>query len=362
MIKSFFPAKPKPQFAPCLIIVSFSTEMSISEMYNPIKEDLDRVDDVIRACLATEDKRIYPVSRSLSGASGKRLRPVFVLLSSKIGGKGGENVIALAAAIELIHTASLIHDDVIDKADVRRKKATVNSTWGNEFSVLLGDYIYSKAFFLLARIEESEILASLSRATSIMCEGEMIQIAERDHWDLSEAEYLSIIEKKTASLFSASCESGARLGGADSEKVNALSRYGSDFGIAFQIVDDCFDMIGEEKDLGKSLGSDLKAGKMTLPLIFLLDALPEKGRKEVKSLLQSKDRSASQAQIRQMVQEYGTIEGSLNKARAYLEQAKGALEILEGSVFREYFLKLADDLLQKTVSRESAAGKAQMTL
>jgi len=141
--------------------------MQLSEMYKPIKADLDRVEDVLRACLATEDTLLYQVSRSLLGVSGKRLRPAFVLLSSEIGDKDEDNVIYLAAAIELIHTASLIHDDVIDKADLRRKEATVNSKWGNEFSVLFGDYIYSKAFFLLARIEESEILSSLSRATSI---------------------------------------------------------------------------------------------------------------------------------------------------------------------------------------------------
>jgi len=328
--------------------------MQLSEMYKPIKADLDRVEDVLRACLATEGTLVYQVSRSLLGASGKRLRPALVLLSSKIGDKGEDNVIYLAAAIELIHTASLIHDDVIDKADLRRKEATVNSKWGNEFSVLFGDYIYSKAFFLLARIEESEILSSLSRATSIMCEGEMIQIAERYNWDLSEAEYLSIIGKKTASLFSASCELGALLGGADSEKVNALSRYGSNFGIAFQIVDDCLDITGEEKDLGKSLGSDLQGGKMTLPLISLLNLVSERERKEVKSLLQSKDRSAPQAQIGQMALEYRAIDYSLDKARAYIDQAKGDLKILEGSVFKEHFLKLAGDLLGRAVTSGSA--------
>ena len=328
--------------------------MQLSEIYKPIQEDLARVQDVLGACVATEDNLIHQVSRYVFSASGKRLRPALVLLSSKIGDKDGENVVYLAAAIELIHIASLIHDDVIDRADLRRKETTVNSKWGNELSVLFGDYIYSKAFSLLARIEGSEILSALSRATSIMCEGEMIQIAERHNWDLSEEEYLSIIRKKTASLFSASCELGAVLGGADSEKVNALSRYGSNFGIAFQIVDDCLDITGEEKDLGKSLGSDLKGGKMTLPLISLLNSVSEKERKEVKSLLQSEGRPAPQAQIKQMAREYRAIDYSLNKAREYIDRAKGALKILEGPVLKEHFLDLADDLLGRAITSGSA--------
>ena len=327
--------------------------MQLSEIYKPIEEDLAGVEDVLSVCLAIEDKLICEVSRYVLSASGKRLRPALVLLSSKIGDKGKENVIYLAAAIELIHTASLIHDDVIDKADLRRKEATVHSKWGNEFSVLFGDYIYSKAFSLLARIEGSEILSALSRATSIMCEGEMIQIAERHNWDLSEEEYLSIIRKKTASLFSASCELGAVLGGADSEKVNALSRYGSNFGIAFQIVDDCLDITGEEEDLGKSLGSDLKGGKMTLPLIFLLNLVPEREKKAAKSLLQLKGRSASQTQIKQMAREYGAIDHSLNRAREYIDRAKGDLQILGASVLKESFVHLADDLLRRTMASDS---------
>lgn len=338
--------------------------MQLSDIYKPIKEDLDRVEDVLRACLATEGKLIYQVSRYVLSASGKRLRPALVVLSSKIGDNGEQNVVYLAAAVELIHTASLIHDDVIDRADLRREKATVNSKWGNELSVLFGDYIYSKAFSLLARIEGSEILSSLSRSTSIMCEGEMIQIAQRYNLDLSEEEYLSIIRKKTAALFSASCELGAVLGGADSEKVNALSRYGSNFGIAFQIVDDCLDITGEEKDLGKSLGSDLKGGKMTLPLIFLLNLVPEREKKEAKSLLQLKGRSASQTQIREMTQEYGAIDHSLNRAREYIDRAKGDLQILGASVLKESFVHLADDLLRRAITSGSTSdsGKARKQL
>lgn len=324
--------------------------MQLSEIYKPIQRDLDSVEDVLRACLATEDTLVYQVSRYLLGVSGKRLRPALVLLSSKIGGKEEEKVIYLATAIELIHAASLIHDDVIDKADLRREKATVNSRWGNEFSVLFGDYVYSKAFSLLARMESSEILSSLSRATSIMCEGEMIQIAERYNWDLSEEEYLSIIGKKTASLFSASCELGAVLGGADSENVHALSRYGSDFGIAFQIVDDCSDITGKERDLGKSLGSDLKGGKVTLPMISLLNLVPEGEKGKVKSLLQPDGGSASQAQIKEMMQKYKAIPYSLNRAREYIARAKEDLDLLGGSVLKEHFLHLADELLRRAVA------------
>ncbi|MFH1006155.1 MAG: polyprenyl synthetase family protein [Candidatus Latescibacterota bacterium] len=320
------------------------SEMQSSKIYQSIQGDLDRVEDLIRDCLVIEDERIKPVSNCLLGASGKRLRPVFVLLSSRIGGQRGERAIDLAAAIELIHTASLVHDDVIDKADVRRKRSTVNATWGNEVSVLFGDYIYSRAFYLLGRIEKPEILAILSRATSVMCEGEMIQIAERGHWELSETAYLSIIEKKTASLFAACCESGALLGGADAEQVKALSRYGTCFGIAFQILDDCLDMIGEEKDLGKSLGSDLEGGKTTLPLILLLNALPEKEKQKVMTLLESRDRMASQAQIREMAQEYGAMDRSLEKASAYVEQAKEEVAALDECSPKEGFLNLADML------------------
>ena len=242
----------------------------------PVKPDLQAVTDRMLSQLAD------PVARKvvyLVTAGGKRLRPALVLLSGACGPvPNRQALIDTATAVELIHTATLIHDDIIDQSQLRRSQPTFHHRWGTERAVLMGDYLYATAFSLLARLEAPEVMRTMADVCQELCRGELREVEARYRLDLSETEYLDIITHKTASLIGGCCRSGAVLGGCDPQTVEQLARFGIHFGVAFQIMDDCLDLIGDQQELGKSIHTDLDKGALSLPMIYLTQMLSVEDR------------------------------------------------------------------------------------
>ncbi|MBL6691790.1 MAG: polyprenyl synthetase family protein [Pseudomonadales bacterium] len=232
-----------------------------------VQKDFQAVDDLIRSNLNSEVPLVEEIAAYLVEAGGKRLRPLLVLLAAKACGYDGKEHIKLAAVIEFLHTAMLLHDDVVDESDLRRGRKTVNAAWGNSPSVLVGDFLHSRAFEMMVEIGNMRVMEILSRATNVIAEGEVQQLCAVGNPDTSESEYMEIISRKTAMLFQAAAHSGAVLAGADEKAETALRDYGLHLGVAFQLVDDQLDYEGDAQELGKNVGDDLAEGKVTLPLI-----------------------------------------------------------------------------------------------
>ena len=235
-----------------------------------IGADMVEVDGVLRTSLASDVALIRQVAEYIVGSGGKRLRPGLLLLAAGACGYRGRDHYTLAAVIEMIHTATLLHDDVVDESKLRRGHATANAEFGNAASVLVGDFLYSRAFQLMVGVNRMRVLAILADATNVIAEGEVLQLMNAGNAAIDERAYLDVIERKTAKLFEAAARLGAVLGNADSAREEAFGRYGMHLGTAFQIMDDVLDYSGETDVIGKSLGDDLAEGKMTLPLIRAL--------------------------------------------------------------------------------------------
>ncbi len=235
-----------------------------------VKQDFQAVDDLIRANLNSEVPMVEEIAAYLVEAGGKRLRPLLVLLCAKACGYQGSDHVKLAAVIEFLHTAMLLHDDVVDESDLRRGRETVNAAWGNAPSVLVGDFLHSRAFEMMVDIGNIRVMEILSKATNVIAEGEVQQLSFIRNPATTEVEYMEIISRKTAMLFQAAAHAGAVLAGANEKTEHALRDYGLHLGIAFQMVDDQLDYLGTPEELGKNIGDDLAEGKVTLPLIVAM--------------------------------------------------------------------------------------------
>lgn len=314
--------------------------MNLSDIYEPVREDLVKVERELANQVKTVDGFVSQLGAYVLGGSGKRLRPVLVLLSARsIAESCREQVIRVASVIELVHTATLVHDDVIDKAITRRKQPSLNRQWGNEISILFGDYLHSVALGVIASVNIPEIMTKLYLVIKEMCEGEIKQFRMTFSPDLTEDEYLSIIRQKTGLLCQFSCESGALAAGGSPEQVRALAGYGLGFGMAYQILDDCMDLVGNEVKAEKSLGSDLREGKLTLPLIHLLKSV---NGNEKKKLLASLKDEKSFGWIRSMARERGSIDYALDKARSYLENGVKQITGIKETRYKECLTGLTD--------------------
>jgi len=270
---------------------------------------------------------------------GKRLRPLLCLLVAQAVRQIEREHLILAAVVEMIHTATLVHDDVLDEADVRRHVATVNVRWNNQTSVLYGDFLFTHAFHLAASTGSAEACRMIGQATNRVCEGELMQTRHRGNLQLTEEEYFSIIDGKTAELCAVSCEIGARYAGAEDRVVAAMERYGRKLGLAFQIADDVLDLTGLEASIGKTLGTDLAQQKLTLPMIRLLQG----SSPPVRETLQLQLEEGSEASIRGLLrqaQESGVIEEALETARRFAREAQQELEALAPSPARELLSQL----------------------
>lgn len=278
---------------------------------------------------------------------GKRLRPLLCLLVAKAVGEITEDHLILAAVVEMIHTATLVHDDVLDEADVRRHVATVNVRWNNETSVLYGDFLFTHAFHLAASTGKAEACRLIGHATNRVCEGELMQTRNRGNLALTESEYFSIIDGKTAELCAVACEIGARYTGANNTIVSAMERYGRKLGLAFQIADDVLDLTGLESSVGKTLGTDLAQQKLTLPIIRLHQLCNAEQLEQLQSLLETPSESAT-LQVLRLIQETGALEDSLATARKLAAEAQQELQLLAHSPAKEVLMLLPELSIERS--------------
>ncbi|MEK6600180.1 MAG: polyprenyl synthetase family protein [Deltaproteobacteria bacterium] len=323
--------------------------MRIQEAYDTIKQDLKDVDLEFRKNLDSDVHLIKKVGEYVLNNGGKRLRPSLLLLSARLCGYQGSRHIPLAAVIEFIHTATLLHDDVVDNAGIRRGKAAANTLWGSGASILIGDFLFSKSFYLTVADGDLNILKILSSTTTRMAEGEVLQLLKDSDVETTESDYLSVVTNKTASLISVACQIGAILGKASAEKEKALAGYGMDVGIAFQLVDDCLDYTSSNEELGKAIGNDLKEGKITLPLIHVIKNAAASEREEILAAIKAGDLKNSQlSSVISLINKYKGIDYTLSRARQHVENAKACLNIFEPNVERAALIALADYVVERT--------------
>ncbi len=320
--------------------------MELKEIVAPIEAELAMLKRRYASELKAQSEPIKGIGKYISNTHGKFFRPTLVLLSAKFEGNGNlEKAISIGVSIELIHTATLIHDDIIDEATVRRNQKTVNSKWGNAISVIAGDYLLSKAFNIVSRVNEPKILSVFSKTARMMCEGEIIQLANTYNFEVTEKEYLGIIKRKSAYLISDCCAVGGMLGCSTKERIDRLAVYGLNLGLAFQIVDDCLDLVGDEGNLGKSIGQDMDKGKLTLPIIFLLKNANKIYRRKIVELIALGGKTAHRI-LKEEALNSGAIIRSKNVASHYIRLAK---EKLGGcnSGLRKTFYNIADYVLER---------------
>ena len=320
--------------------------MRLEEIYRPIEKELKGVEQILRRSLTdARSKSVLKISNYLLDSPGKRLRPALVILSAKASQQSPtvdeRSMISVAGAMELIHIASLIHDDVIDHTNLRHNRPTINSKWGQDVSIALGDYLYSLGFGLISSCKNKDILSCIASATKVMCEGELIQVCERDNLSLLKERYLIIVKKKTAALFAASCQAGAIVSKAKEPYRDALRQYGLNFGIAFQIIDDCLDLIGKKKNLGKSPGADFRMGELTLPVLNLLSQKKDKNR--IIYLLKHPDRQEAFRELRQRFINSSALLKTKEDIYTYIQKAKKSImNRIDNSCFKESLFHLAD--------------------
>jgi len=296
------------------------------------RTDMAAVDALIRRRLASDVVLINQVAEYIIGAGGKRLRPMLLLLAAGSLGHGGPDAHQLAAVIEFIHTATLLHDDVVDESDLRRGRRTANAVWGNAASVLVGDFLYSRSFQLMVELDRVEVMRILADTTNLIAEGEVLQLLHVRNPDTDEAAYLRVIERKTAVLFAAATRLGALLAGADDAVQQRLHDYGLNLGYAFQIADDVLDYTSDAGTLGKNLGDDLAEGKATLPLIHAIGHSDAQVRDALRAAIEHGDTSAL-PQVLAAIHATGGLEYSRERARGYADLAERALDGLDDNEY-----------------------------
>ena len=329
------------------LLLSHPPTVTIDAIRNFIAADMRAVDEVIRTRLHSDVLLIRQVAEYIIGGGGKRLRPALLILSAGAFGYQGKHHHKLAAVIEFIHTATLLHDDVVDESALRRGRPTANSLFGNAASVLVGDFVYSRSFQMMVGIDNMRVLQVLADATNVIAEGEVLQLMNCHNPNIDEEGYLQVIHYKTAKLFEAATRLGAILGNASREAEDAIAAYGIHLGTAFQLIDDLLDYSGDHTTTGKNVGDDLAEGKPTLPLIFAIkhgtpeqaalvrDAIEHGGLDELTAVLDA-------------IRQTGAIDYARNQARTESRAACAALAALPNSKYRDYLLQLADFAVTRT--------------
>ena len=313
-----------------------------------VGDDLEAVEAEIHRELYSPVALIQEMGGYIASAGGKRLRPILLLLAARVAGYRGPRGVRLACVVELLHTATLIHDDVVDQAPLRRGRPSANAQWGDDASLLVGDHLYSKSFAMLVRDNDRAVMETLARSTVSMTEAEVFQLELKRSGFTSEADYLRIITLKTASFMSACCRIGGLLGGLPPEQVEALAHYGLDIGVAFQISDDSLDFVADPERLGKAIGADLREGKRTLPLIAMLDQLSPPEAERVRAVLRRPSLvPAELEEIRRLVLEHDGVEYARAQAHAYAHAAKADLEVFPPSEERETLALVADFVVDR---------------
>lgn len=308
-------------------------------IFAPIEAGMLAVNGVIRQQLHSDVALVNQIAEYIINAGGKRIRPALVLLMARAHGYQGEHHHSLAAIVEFIHTATLLHDDVVDESSMRRGRETANALFGNAASVLVGDFLYSRAFQMMVDIDSMRVMRILADATNVIAEGEVLQLLNMNDPDVDEARYVQVIRSKTAKLFEAAGELGAVIAGASETDIAAAARYGAALGTAFQLIDDALDYTGNAADIGKNVGDDLREGKPTLPLIWLMENGNERQRQLVRSCIENGDEQHFD-EILAAITQSGAIEYTQRKAEQAAAEASAAISSLPASEFKSSLLQL----------------------
>ena len=311
---------------------------SLAQILAPVAEDLRAVDRAIRARLSSDVALIGTIADYIIAAGGKRLRPAVLLLLARALGYGGSAHVLLAAVVEFIHTATLLHDDVVDESELRRGRATANAHFGNAASVLVGDFLYSRSFQMMVEAGEMRVMQILADATNRIAEGEVLQLMNVHDPSVDEGRYLEVVGRKTAALFEAAARIAAVIARANPELEEAAARYGAGLGIAFQMVDDVLDYSGQVDEIGKRLGDDLREGKVTLPLIHAMRSASETQRRRIEQAI--REGGGDFAEIARIVQTNGSIAYVRNRAAEESARAAAAAKQLPSSAFKDSLLDL----------------------
>jgi octaprenyl-diphosphate synthase len=313
-----------------------ATQNSIIE---PIAADMNAVNEVIRRQLYSEVPLVNQIAEYIISAGGKRIRPMLVLLVANAHGYRGTHHYDLAAVVEFIHTATLLHDDVVDESSLRRGRQTANALFGNAASVLVGDFVYSRAFQMMVAVGDMRVMQILADATNVIAEGEVLQLLNMHDPDVTEERYLQVIRSKTAKLFEAAAKLGALIAGASDTEIEAAAEYGRSLGTAFQLVDDVLDYSGNAADIGKNVGDDLREGKPTLPLIYLMRNGAESQRELVRACIQTGDEQHFD-EILAAITSSGALEYTKREAEKASRRAAESIVALPHSQFRDSLLQL----------------------
>jgi octaprenyl-diphosphate synthase len=313
--------------------------VELPSLYSLIADDMKAVDAVIRARLHSDVVLVRQVAEYIVAGGGKRMRPALVLMTAKAMGYEGTRHHELAAVVEFIHTATLLHDDVVDESELRRGRETANALFGNAASVLVGDFLYSRAFQMMVGVGSMRVQQVLADATNVIAEGEVLQLMNCHNADIDIEEYLQVIRYKTAKLFQAAARLGAILGGATAEVEEGLARYGMHLGTAFQLVDDVLDYSGEEAETGKHIGDDLAEGKPTLPLIHVLKHGTPAQAACVRKAIEEGGRDMF-PEVLAAVKESGALEAARNHAQAEAQIAVDSIAQLPASIYKNALIEL----------------------
>jgi octaprenyl-diphosphate synthase len=331
--------------------------MNADDIFRHYGDEMRGVEARLLSLFDSSQALIPLIGKHILDGGGKRVRPLFLLMAADMCGYSGEERTVYGAVIEAIHTASLLHDDVIDEAETRRGNKSAHRIWGNQIAILVGDYLYSNAVRAVMSLKDQKVMEALSLATVRMSEGEILQLDKTGDPSITLDEYYAIVSAKTGVLISAACRIGAILAGEDSEKEEALADFGLKTGVAFQLTDDILDYIAMQDDLGKKLGKDLEEGKITMPLIKLLEAASDAEKQEIVRIIRETSGAAGKITARQnkanlkritgLFSHYNSIEESFTIARGMVEEAKAGLALFPDSRYKEAIISMSDYTLQR---------------
>ena len=313
------------------------------KIISEVKNDLADIEEAVKINLNPYFDLVSDIASHILFAGGKRLRPLLMILSAKICGNTKKDSAAISSIFEYLHTASLLHDDLIDDASMRRGKPVAHSIWGNAAAVLTGDFLLARSLSIAAKTGIPEVIEAIAEITEYMSQGEIFQLMNKQRLDLSEKEYMEIIKCKTAVLFRGACRTGALVAGASRDKKDALSLYGMNLGIAFQMADDLLDYTADSKLLGKTTGADIREGKLTLPVIYALNQADSKDRRFIETIIKNKDFNLSDfTNLQELLKKYKSLSYTKKIANDYVEKAKTSLDIFKPVKARETLLDIAD--------------------
>ena len=342
-----FAADPNVASAPTTETPTNEPAYSWKQIIDPVEPFLDAVHQGLANQISAFDAEIVPYAEYALNGQGKHLRPALVALTANAVGKVNDAHVTVAVIIEMVHLATLVHDDVIDEAEIRRGRLTLASNWGNEIAVLLGDCLFAHALKLAASFPTPEVCRAVAMATNTVCSGEILQTQHRRDFEFTREKYFKVLEMKTAELFALSCELSACLSGTDPDQRLALRQFGLAFGTAYQVYDDCIDLFGSEAAAGKSLGTDLAKGKLTLPVLLLWERADELDRARLQKLVKDWQKGSLQM-LGELLLKYDTLLGSLEIIHQYLANARRILRAFPKSNGRSGLIGLTEHLARQS--------------